>query len=232
MGRAPHGRALRPAGFGRSPVPADALLAPAREVAALLDRRGGGPVAVVGASFGGSVALELAVARPDLVDRLVLVASALPGHAFGERVRAFGAAEDAALEAGDLDAAVELNVAMWAAGPTRTVAEAPAHVVEQVRAMQRRAFELVLPHLAELDDAPLAPGFEERLGAIAAPALVLTGALDQPDFEAIGERLARELRHARHVRIEGAAHLVNLEQPAAFDAAVLPFLDGGNGTPG
>lgn len=42
-------------------------------LAALLDADGGGPVVVVGHSFGGAVALALAAARPDLVSGLVLL---------------------------------------------------------------------------------------------------------------------------------------------------------------
>ncbi|MDO3639719.1 alpha/beta fold hydrolase [Mycolicibacterium arseniciresistens] len=42
-------------------------------LAALLDADGGGPVVVVGHSFGGAVALDLAAARPDLVSALVLL---------------------------------------------------------------------------------------------------------------------------------------------------------------
>ncbi len=40
---------------------------------ALLDAEGGAPVVVVGHSFGGAVALNLAAARPDLVSGLVLL---------------------------------------------------------------------------------------------------------------------------------------------------------------
>ncbi len=42
-------------------------------LAALLDAEGGGPVLVVGHSFGGAVALSLAAARPELVSGLVLL---------------------------------------------------------------------------------------------------------------------------------------------------------------
>lgn len=40
---------------------------------ALIDTEGGGPVTVVGHSFGGAIALNLAAARPDLVSGLVLL---------------------------------------------------------------------------------------------------------------------------------------------------------------
>jgi pimeloyl-ACP methyl ester carboxylesterase len=51
-----------------------------RDVEAVLD----GPVAIVGSSLGGRVALELALARPELVERLVLIAPGLPGWEWAE----------------------------------------------------------------------------------------------------------------------------------------------------
>lgn len=211
-------------GYGRSPIPADGVLAPARSVVDLLEARAVGAAAVVGASFGGRVALEVAAARPDLVSRLLLVAPALPDHDWSAAVRAFGEAEDAALEAGDLERAVELNLEAWVAGPTRTLAQAPADVVERVRAMQRHAFELALPRLAELDVADLVPDLAARLPLLAQPTLVVTGDLDQPDFAAIADRLVATLPDAARARIPGAAHLPSMERPEAFDAVALPFL--------
>jgi pimeloyl-ACP methyl ester carboxylesterase len=41
-------------------------------------------------SLGGRVALEVALARPDLVERLVLVGVGLPGHAWSDTVRTYG----------------------------------------------------------------------------------------------------------------------------------------------
>lgn len=50
----------------------------ADDVAAMLDQRGRGPVGVVGWSAGGRVALALAVRRPELVDRVVVLATPAP----------------------------------------------------------------------------------------------------------------------------------------------------------
>ncbi|HET6794678.1 MAG TPA: alpha/beta hydrolase [Acidimicrobiales bacterium] len=54
------------------------MAAHAADCAAVLDRAGGGPAVVVGESMGGYVAVVLAAARPDLVERLVLVDGGLP----------------------------------------------------------------------------------------------------------------------------------------------------------
>ncbi len=61
-------------GHGRSSWAAPwTLEANVEALAALLDAEGGAPVLVVGHSFGGAVALNLAAARPDLVSGLVLL---------------------------------------------------------------------------------------------------------------------------------------------------------------
>ena len=62
-------------GFGRSRVESRTLNLGA-EVAALLDQLEISAAALIGCSLGGRIALELAVARPDLVSSLVLVGRA------------------------------------------------------------------------------------------------------------------------------------------------------------
>jgi pimeloyl-ACP methyl ester carboxylesterase len=59
---------------------------------------------------------------------------------------------------------------------------------------------------------------------VGAPTLALAGEEDVPDMQELARRLAREIPGARHATIPDAAHMPNLEQPAAFDALVLPFL--------
>lgn len=62
-------------GSGVSDTPAEfdgSLAAHARSIAAVLDHLGLGPCPVVGHSMGGTVAIELALQRPDLVTHLVV----------------------------------------------------------------------------------------------------------------------------------------------------------------
>lgn len=72
-----------------------------------MDAAGIDRAVLVGASLGGRVALEIALAEPDRVSALVLVGPGLPDHEWSRAVRDYGAAEDAAIERGDLDAAAE-----------------------------------------------------------------------------------------------------------------------------
>jgi len=146
---------------------------------------------------------------------LVLAGAALPDHTWSEEIRAFGAAEDEALEAGDLDRAAEVNVEFW-------VPAASEQVRAAIREQQRNAFVLQVGR--DDEEELLTDDLPSRLATIDVPTLVLVGERDHADFEAIADRLVAELPRARRETIPGAGHLPSLEQPEAFDAAVLPFL--------
>jgi pimeloyl-ACP methyl ester carboxylesterase len=202
-------------GFGRSPLPPQPY-SNGRDVLDVMDAAGIQRAILVGASLGGSVVLEVAVAAPERVSALVLVCSGLPGHEWSQDVRDYWAAEDAAIERGDLAAAADANVRFW-------IGPADAAVRARVHAMQLRALELQVP-VGEDPEEALVAGLNDRLGEIAAPALVVVGELDHPDIHAIAARLVDALPHATRAEIPAAAHLPSLERPAAFDAAVAPFL--------
>src|SRR5262249_16613416 len=101
-------------GFGGAPLEGPTVRF-AAEVAALLQELGIARAALVGCSLGGRVALELAVARPDLARALVLAGAGLPGWDWSAPVRESWAAEEEAVARSDLDAAVEINLRMWLA---------------------------------------------------------------------------------------------------------------------
>jgi 3-oxoadipate enol-lactonase len=212
-------------GFGRSPLPEERF-AHAADLGALIDDLGIGPVALVAGSMGGRVALELAVARPELVSGLVLIAPGIPGHDWSEDMRRYDAAEEAAIEAGDVEAAVEMNVRFWVDGPGRGPDEVDPEVRDRVREMQRRALEIQLA-APGAEEALLVEDLGARLGEIAVPTLILVGEHDVGDMQRIAERLAAEIPGARYELIKGAAHVPNMERPQEFDRLVLGFLADG-----
>ncbi len=68
-------------GFGDSPPRPDgrySIAAFAQTVIALIERRGRGPVHLIGNSLGGAVCVKVAAARPELVRTLTLISPALP----------------------------------------------------------------------------------------------------------------------------------------------------------
>lgn len=208
-------------GFGRSPL-GPGRYSPPADLIALLDELALGPAALVGASMGGGVSLQVAVARPDLVSALVLVGSGVRSHDWSEYVTSSWEEEEAAIERGDLDEAVEVNLRTWVDGPDRSPDEVDPAVREKVAVMQRRAFELGLDQPDAQEEA-LVLDIGERLGEISVPTLAIVGEHDVQDVHVVAERLEREVGATR-VTIQGAAHLPNLEKPREFDELVLGFL--------
>ncbi|MER5738215.1 MULTISPECIES: alpha/beta hydrolase [unclassified Streptomyces] len=205
-------------GFGETPIDAPHLHAD--DVRDLLDHLGAERAVLVGSSFGGEVALEFAVRHPDRTAALVLLCAAAPvEHEASGELRAFFGRENALLEAGDVEAATALNVALWCGPDAGPEARALVH------AMQRRAFELQLA--APEEHGPRPSGVtQEDLGGIAVPVLVVTGAHDVPDFRAIGEKTAALLPDARLVTLDWAGHLPSLERPEETLALLTDHLAG------
>lgn len=203
-------------GYGETPVP-DRPYDDAEDVVGVLDRVGADSVAVVAASGGGRVGLEVAARWPRRVTALLLVNTALAGHEPSAELAAFDAREEELLEAGDVAGATELNVATWL-GPHADEAARAA-----VREMQRHAFEVQLAD--ETGAERIRVDFD--LAAVTARTLLLSGAHDLPDFQRIAAELAGRLPDARHLRLDWAGHLPSLERPAAFNALLVDFLRGG-----
>jgi 3-oxoadipate enol-lactonase len=210
-------------GYGQSLLEPGAYSS-ARDVLELMDRRGFERTRLVGVSLGGRVALEVALAAPERVEALVLVGSGLPGHDWSEQMRAIWEEEESAARAGDLDRAVEVSLRAWVDGPRRSPEDVDADVRARVAEMQRRIYELQLG-VEDDEEELLVEDLPERLGEITAPTLVLVGEEDQPDIQAIAERLAREIPGARRSTIANTAHVPSMERPREFDELVLPFLE-------
>ena len=156
----------------------------------------------MGSSYGGLVCLDCAARQPELVTDLVLLDAPLPDHEWSEEVTAYGDEEERLLEAGDLDAATELNLAFWA--PT---------MADRLRPMTRWSLELEVDEIEQVD-----------LSAVSARTLVAVGEHDKADFRAIAERLVRELPNAELAVIQGAGHLPSMERPDETAALVRRFL--------
>jgi pimeloyl-ACP methyl ester carboxylesterase len=69
-------------------------------------------------------------------------------------------------------------------------------------------------------------GFDRRagLGAIDVPTLVLAGEHDRTAPAEVMQRMAGRITGAQYVCLPQAGHIANLEAPAAFNAAVVSFL--------
>jgi pimeloyl-ACP methyl ester carboxylesterase len=209
-------------GFGRSSDPAGDFRH-YEDLLAVVDKLDIRAASLVAVSMAGSIAIDFALAYPERVRALVLVATGPNGYdRWGDEIRRGWAEENEALAAADLERAVEINLRMWVDGPRREASE----VDPAVRARVREMLELNLPRDGEgeaLDLEPLAIG---RLHEIDRPTLVIAGDKDQPDIIDSSRLLAREIRGARMEELAGVAHVPNMEKPEEFNRLVLDFLAG------
>ena len=209
-------------GFGGSADPTGpySLHGDALEV---LDSFGVERSAVAGVSMGGAAALDLAIAVPHRVASLVVVDSAPSGWQHSPELTNAWEAVDVAYETRGLDAANELEMRMWVDGPFRSPGDSDREVRRLVASVNRVLLERQAGFTVE--PSALEPPAIDRLGEVRCPVLVITGELDQPSVLAGAFELARGTG-ARHVEIEGAAHLPNLEKPRELAEALMGFLAG------
>ena len=204
-------------GFGDTPLPGEAY-ADADDLDALLDHLGVTDVAVVGSSFGGRVAMELATRHPGRVSSLVLLCAAYRGLDVDDPLAdAFAEEEERLLDEGEVDAATDLNVRTWL-GP-----EADPDAAELLATMQRRAFAVQLA-ADEQDPQPEPAQVDVDPAAIAVPTVVVSGGHDLATFRTVADHLAQEIPGAERVELPWAGHLPSLERPDAVLAMLLDVL--------
>ena len=192
------------------------------DVAALLDHLGVESAHVVGLSRGGMIALDFALEFPERVRSLVVAAGGIGGYESPDDADAsVFEAPDRMLEAKDWEGISEWETAYWADGPGQPGGRADpairAKVHDWILTNYRAEKEEGIPQVLD----PPAVG---RLGGLRAPLLVILGTLDEPGTQESMRHLAESVPGARLEVFEGAAHMLNLEQPDRFDALLRDFL--------
>ena len=182
-----------------------------------------GPVDLFGHSFGGTVALRLAIERPDLVRSLTLVEPVLFAAARTSAPGAFAQYEAAkapfvrALAQGDKPRATAFFHDEWGAGTLDAMAEPQRRYITD-----RIGMIMGQDHALTGDSAGLLqPG---RLASIKVPVLLVEGAASPPVIDAIMAELARHLPQARRLAVPGAGHMVPITHPDTVAAAVRDHL--------
>lgn len=202
-------------GFGDSTVPSGDY-DHTDDLARVVDHVTDGPVVLVGLSLGANVALSFAHRFPDRIQGLVLASSGLFGHDWGEEERPPTAIDRIAAAEG-----AETARRAWLA---HDLFASTMEIPTAREALLRMVGDYTGWHWQEPGrGARIAP--VGSLGAVTAPTLVLSGDRDARGYRDIAGVLARDLPNARLTRLAGIGHMMNLEDPARFNAALAGFLD-------
>lgn len=211
-------------GFGET-LPVDEPWSMVGDLQAVLDAAAPGrPVVLVGCSQGGRIAIDFALASPERVRALVLVAPAVTGAPspgdFPPKVQALLDELERAETERDVDRANEIEAHLWLDGPTSDAGRVGGSVRELFLAMNGIA--LRAPALGTQAEAPSA---WERLAQLKVPTMLIWGDLDFAYLQERCRHLARTLPHLRAHLMRGAAHLPNLERPQEFNRELLAFME-------
>jgi 2-succinyl-6-hydroxy-2,4-cyclohexadiene-1-carboxylate synthase len=220
------GMAIDLPGHGDSEVPEDpsrfSIEETTRDLCALLELTGIREAHWVGYSMGGRIALYAAAKHPERV-RTLVVESASPGIE-GEADRAARRTSDEALASEIEHRGIEWFAERWAAQPLfESQGSLPARTVALVRESRLRNRPAGLAGSLRGIGQGVQPYLGPLLPSIRCPALFVSGGLD-PKYDALAAWMAALLPDAKHVATPRAGHNVHLEQPAAFEQALLEHL--------
>lgn len=216
-------------GFGETrlpPLAAREAFSHVGDLATVLDTLDIDRAVLMGCSQGGRIAIDMALAHPQRVRALVLVACSVSGGpndgdgpfslVIQDRIAAFEAAE----KRGDQALMNELEAQFWLDGPEAPAGRVGGALRELFLAMN--AIPLASGSPGE-EIAP--PAAWPRLEEIRVPTLVVWGTLDFVHLHHRMRELARRIPNASSFVMDGVAHLPGLEAPATFNPAVAAFIE-------
>ena len=186
-------------------------------LARLLDREGIASAHILGHSIGGMVAQVFAVRHASRTRSLILSATSPAfGRPDGEWQREFVRQRLAPLETGKKLADLAEATIDGLMGP-KAGAAARGYAKTCMGEVPVAAFAAAIRLIVTFDG-------RSDLPRIACPTLLLAGSHDKNAPAAMMENMAVKISGARFAVLADCGHLANLEDPDAFDAAVLAFL--------
>jgi pimeloyl-ACP methyl ester carboxylesterase len=211
-------------GFGKSD-PAQGPVSRRADLLRLLDELGVERAALLGSSMGGEVAIDFALEHPERVSALIVISAIPSGFEMQGAPPRYLMEMMEAVQQGNLERATDLQVRIFVDGPFREPEQVNSLVRQRMAEMTRIPLKQGTMFVADGQPLnPLDPPAVKRLKEIQDPALIIAGALDDPEILRAADFLASGIQGAQKVILPNSAHLQNMENPQAFNQAVLSFL--------
>ncbi len=183
--------------------------------------------ALLGCSFGGTIMIDFALEHPEMVSALITVSSAPSGFQLQGEPPPLLMEMITASQKGETAHVSELQLRIWVDGPYRQAEQVDPIVRQRAAEMNRIAVELNTWSIADAQPLnPLDPSAIERLNTIHVPALIMAGALDDPEILRAVDVMVNAIKGAKKQLFSGSAHVPNMEEPKKFTQVVLSFLEG------
>ena len=187
----------------------------ARAVIGVLAHVDAGPAHLVGLSVGGMIAQTLAIARPELVRSLSLVATSCT---FPDAARQAVRERARVTRAGGMAAIAPLSLERWFPLAFRTRRPDVLDHAAKLMLQQDPEFHAALwDMVAGLD-------LEQRLSAVTCPAMVVAGGEDMSAPAAAGQLIANQITGATLHVVAGSGHFPPLEASEEFNMLLRNFL--------
>jgi pimeloyl-ACP methyl ester carboxylesterase len=212
-------------GYGQTP-PSTQPFSHLDDLLAVLDHADAGPVWLAGASAGGGLALDAALAAPRRVAGLVVMGTAVSGAPEPELdadTRRLDLLLDKTYAARDAEEINRLETWLWLDGPSQP--EGRVGGAARELALEMNAV-IIANGEAEADGACGVDAWH-RLAEITVPVTVACGDLDVPFIVDRCRQLAGRLPAGRHVVLAGMAHQPYLESASTVAHLIRSAVTGG-----
>ena len=203
-------------GYGRS-TPPTAAFDPRADLAALLKHLDTARATIVGCSSGSALAIDFAIAHPEIVERLVLIGAVVHGMPSSAHFTERGKKNSAPIDKGDLRAAAEnwskdrYLIADGHDAARKTLYDVLVQNPQNLKYTGQWELRTRVPAISRLEE-------------IRVPTLLLVGEDDIPDVHAHSGVIQAGIWGSQRETLKDCGHLISLEKPEELAARITNFV--------
>jgi len=203
-------------GYGRSELPTKSYSS-TEDLKKLLTHLKRQHAVIVGSSSGGALAIDFAIAHPQMVDGLFLIGPVLHGLPYTASFLERGARNNEPMQRDDIR------------GVAKNWSEDRFLIAGANKDARRKIYEQLVANSEKLKfdnhfEQSLSPPASKRLSEVKAPTLILAGEADIADVRAHCAAINAGIRESTQEVIKDAGHLIQLEKPGEVAKKIEGFV--------